>query len=319
LFSKTLPLGFPPRAVHQALMRFNAKNTNFMTLLNSFLQRDLERAERLARREAGAMGEDVFDGDDDLDADDSSDLEPEREDGEDEAIALEAKSGTVPVETTPVILTPPVSENSAQKTQDVLNAVDTAAKPVLLAKLAEQLQQRDEEAPVVRKAVHEASDLIQDVVLPFVEALRHAEDSETKKTASHRFLLDVSRMTPAEKVMNNDVQNALNTSALEQLGIPEVPMPFDFEGEQGLLNQLVEVAESVVAEVVSVDNSPPVEDVFTEEPSEQDEDDEESTGQATGTSANLDELIKRKRHALNKQSGLKPKKRSAQNHKKKKK
>jgi ribonuclease E len=321
LFSKTLPLGFPPRAVHQALMRFNAKNTNFMTLLNSFLQRDLERAERLARREAGAIGEDVFDGDEDadLDADDSSDLEPESEDVEDDTIALEGKAGTPSVETAPVILTPPVSENIAQKTQDVLKAVDTAAKPVLLAKLAEQLQQREEEAPVVGKAGPEASDLIQDVVLPFVEALRHAEDSETKKTASHRFLLDVSRMTPAEKVMNNDVQNALNTSALEQLGIPEVPLPFDFEGEQGLLNQLVEVAESVVAEVAPADKSLPVEDVFTEEPSEQDEDDDESTEQATGTSANLDELIKRKRHALNKQSGLKPKKRSAQNHKKKKK
>jgi hypothetical protein len=172
------------------------------------------------------------------------------------------------------------------------------------------------------------------VVLPFVEALSHAEDSEVKKTASHRFLLDVSRMTPADKVMNDDVQNALNSSALEQLGIPEVPMPFDFEGEQGLLNQLVEVAESVVAEdVVTPVENVTVEEVPVEEPlapealdeSDDDDDDDdeeepvEKVSVAVGSTENLDELIKRKRHALNKQSGLKPKKRTAQNHKKKKK
>jgi len=335
LFSKTVPLGFPPRAVHQTLMRFNAKNTNFMTLLNSFLQRDLERAERQARREAGEVSDDLFENEDDADLDESPENESDNDETAEEVFASENKDERSDSQTAPVILTPPVEGSSAtstQKTDDVLKAVDTAAKPVLLAKLAEQLQQRDGEAPAPSVKNHDASHMIQEVVLPFVEALRHAEDSDVKKTASHRFLLDVSRMTPADKVMNDDVQNALNSSALEQLGIPEVPMPFDFEGDQGLLHQLVEVAESVVAEDAAP-VAPNVEiaqevlllsDVSDEslELDDENDDDEESIEKASvavGSSENLDELIKRKRHALNKQSGLKPKKRTAQNHKKKKK
>jgi hypothetical protein len=298
----------------------------------------LERAERQARREAGEVSDDLFENEDDADLDESQENELENESENDdvgeENAEDEAESSDPDV--APVILTPPVQDtNSAltQKTDDVLKAVDTVAKPVLLAKLAEQLQQRDGEAPAPVVASHDASHMIQEVVLPFVEALRHAEDSEVKKTASHRFLLDVSRMTPADKVMNDDVQNALNSSALEQLGIPEVPMPFDFEGEQGLLNQLVEVAESVVAEdVVTPVENVTVEEVPVEEPlapealdeSDDDDDDDEEkpvekVSVAVGSTENLDELIKRKRHALNKQSGLKPKKRTAQNHKKKKK
>ena len=130
-------------------------------------------------------------------------------------------------------------------------------------------------------------------------------------------------MTPAEKVMNDDVQNALNISTLEQLGIPEVPLPFEFEGEQGLFNQLVEVAESVVAEeVTSSMTESPSSEVLSRVEEGDFEDDDEATleeGEMSGSSENLDELIKRKRHALNKQSGLKAKKRTAQNHKKKKK
>ena len=330
LFSKTAPLGFPPRAVHQTLMRYNAKNTNFMTLLTSFLQRDLERAERQARREAGGIEEDVFDNEDDADLDESQDNESDNDEGGEEAFSSESETQTSSTDTAPVILALPVQEATANQTEQVLKAVDTAAKPVLLAKLAEQLQHREGEAPAQATPAHDASHLIQEVVLPFVEALRHAEDSEGKKTASHRFLLDVSRMTPADKVMNDDVQNALNTSALEQLGIPEVPMPFDFEGDQSLLNQLVEVAESVVAEALSpVAQELPAVEAPLEEPlalqasdEDDDDDDDESIDKASTagvSSENLDELIKRKRHALNKQSGLKPKKRTAQNHKKKKK
>ncbi|MFN9692158.1 MAG: Rne/Rng family ribonuclease [Vampirovibrionales bacterium] len=332
LFSKTAPLGFPPRAVHQTLMRYNAKNTNFMTLLTSFLQRDLERAERQARREAGGIEEDVFDNEDDADLDESQDNESDNDEGGEEAFSSEDETQTSSADTAPVILALPVEEVTANQTEQVLKAVDTAAKPVLLAKLAEQLQHREGEAPAQATPAHDASHLIQEVVLPFVEALRHAEDTEGKKTASHRFLLDVSRMTPADKVMNDDVQNALNTSALEQLGIPEVPMPFDFEGDQSLLNQLVEVAESVVAEEAptpvkkaKVAETPLEEPLALQAPDEDgddDDDDDESIDKASTagvSSANLDELIKRKRHALNKQSGLKPKKRTAQNHKKKKK
>ena len=332
LFSKTAPLGFPPRAVHQTLMRYNAKNTNFMTLLTSFLQRDLERAERQARREAGGIEEDVFDNEDDTDLDESQDNESDNDEGGEEAFSSEDETQTSRTDTAPVILALPVEEATANQTEQVLKAVVTAAKPVLLAKLAEQLQHREGEAPAQATPAHDASHLIQEVVLPFVEALRHAEDTEGKKTASHRFLLDVSRMTPADKVMNDDVQNALNTSALEQLGIPEVPMPFDFEGDQSLLNQLVEVAESVVAEALSpVAQELPAVEAPLEEPlalqapdedGDDDDDDDESIDKASTagvSSENLDELIKRKRHALNKQSGLKPKKRTAQNHKKKKK
>jgi hypothetical protein len=98
------------------------------------------------------------------------------------------------------------------------------------------------------------------------------------------------------------------------------------------LNQLVEVAESVVAEALSpvAQELPAVEDPLEEplalqapdEDGDDDDDDDESIDKASTagvSSENLDELIKRKRHALNKQSGLKPKKRTAQNHKKKKK
>ena len=322
IFAKCVPLGYPPRAAHQTLMRFNAKSTNFMTLLNSFLQRDAERAERQARREAGGLEEEAFENEDDRDLEtDQDDTEPDQdhEEGSAEADLINLQTPA------PVILTAPVQENTSDLplTVDVLQPVDTVTKPVLLARLAEQLQHRESETPLQTSASNERSHLIQDVVLPFVQALRHAEDPERKKTASHRFLLDVSRMTPAEKVMNDDVQNALNISTLEQLGIPEVPLPFEFEGEQGLFNQLVEVAESVVAEeVTSSMTESPSSEVLSRVEEGDFEDDDEATleeGEMSGSSENLDELIKRKRHALNKQSGLKAKKRTAQNHKKKKK
>ncbi|XVJ52086.1 MAG: Rne/Rng family ribonuclease [Vampirovibrio sp.] len=319
LFSKTLPLGYPPRAVHQILMRFNAKSTNFMTLLYSFLQRDLERAERQARRQAGENGveEESLELDEDLDSG-AEDLDEELD---------------VPA---PVILTPPVSHRETPstldvKTQEALTVVDTVAKPVMLGLLAEQLQQRVDASPTPANASVSGPDkshLLQDVVLPFVEALRHAEDPIKKKTASQRFLLDLSRMTPVDKVMNDDVQNALNHSALEQLGIPEVPLPFDFEGDQDFLHQLVEVAEGVVAEVSAPEIAPILTDAIevlipTEQATEDDvetaEEDSAEGDEPSASFENLDEIIKRKRHALNKQSGVKPKKRTAQNHKKKKK
>jgi hypothetical protein len=201
----------------------------------------------------------------------------------------------------------------------------------MLGLLAEQLQQRVDASPTPANASVSGPDkshLLQDVVLPFVEALRHAEDPIKKKTASQRFLLDLSRMTPVDKVMNDDVQNALNHSALEQLGIPEVPLPFDFEGDQDFLHQLVEVAEGVVAEVSAPEIAPILTDAIevlipTEQATEDDvetaEEDPAEGEEPSASFENLDEIIKRKRHALNKQSGVKPKKRTAQNHKKKKK
>lgn len=333
-FAHVVTLAFPPRGVHQTLMRYNAKSTSFMTLLNSFLQRDADRAERRSLE----TDEDVLIDEESEPLGDDTDLEVEtvEEDDTVEGVA-------------PIILTPPVgqAETLDAKTESVLEAVDAIAKPVMLAKLAEQLQQnqtpqtgqqtRDEaEARLsMPSASAEADHLIQEVVLPFVDALRNAEDSEAKKQASQRFLLDVSRMTPAEKLLSEGVSESISAASFEQLGIPEVPLPFEFEGEQDLINQLVEVAETIaevphvsaqVSETPDASITVGVDALDTLEPTveaseEAEADDNEDIHETEGglSAENLDEIIKRKRHALNKQSGTKSKKRTTQNHKKKKK
>jgi hypothetical protein len=330
-FAHVVTLAFPPRGVHQTLMRYNAKSTSFMTLINSFLQRDADRAERRALE----VDEDVLIDEDSEPLGDDADLELESAEDEDVNVAEETVA--------PIILTPPVGQvetPDAQrldaKTETVLEAVDAIAKPVMLAKSAEQLQQnnREDDATIFASSpTAEADHLIQDVVLPFVDALRNAEDSETKKKASQRFLLDVSRMTPAEKLLSESVSESISAASFEQLGIPEVPLPFEFEGEQDLINQLVEVAETIAeAPVQPPVPEPEVSEIITpvetnhssadeEDTESEDETDEESHSESESalSAENLDEIIKRKRHALNKQTGVKSKKRTTQNHKKKKK
>jgi ribonuclease E len=355
-FANATPLGYPPRGAHQNLMRYSAKSTNFLTLLNNFTRRQNSRADR--------QGEGAYD-EENLIAEQESQALQQGQDVEHNTPMAEADS--TPQAPEPVLEKPspqtitPVSEEPATP----------AAKPIMLGKLAEQLSNRQQsleasvsssqqepvQVPLPVNAKKEASpsvSVVENVVLPFVDALHNAENDSRRKEVSRQFLVDVSRLTPAERVLDEAATEQLPHLTLEYLGIPEVPLPFDEEAPHALLEQLVEVAENVAAIQVkpqpveeapfspvvtdapaaSVDSPSDthVELVVEEDSSEpaassqeaheaedldlDDEDDDEFEEDMSG--GNLDEMIKRKRHAL-KKGGGKAKKRTTQNHKKKKK